>query len=187
MRLLEKSDIPLANSKVSISFVLRQLGMPDPDYAASGAKSECPFGDVFHPDGQKSFRVYDDVGAYCFACGQRWDAVSLYAQAKDLSPDDAAAELLEKVGYRKPTAEERFEFARVTPPEVDTHALSETLKIYCQRNYPLWEVLQFDDKVARKFRQCVELLPSVHTAEETKTWLTVTKQAMSKVLEEATS
>lgn len=175
-------EVSLANEKVSIEKVLSLIGMDDPSYAASGAKVDCPFMGVFHPDSGRSFRVYDGESAYCFACSEKWRSVSLYAAATDLSLDDAAVRLLEEIGYKKPTAEERFAAALNEEQPVDTHALEETLKRYCERIDPTWDMHQFDDEVAHKFRQCVELLPHVHTQDETRTWLAAAKKAMARIL-----
>jgi hypothetical protein len=177
-----RSDIGLANRIIPMSFACKGIGMPDVDYALSGAKVDCPFSTLFHPGSGKSFRIYDDASAYCYACAQSFRAVDIYAQAKDISLDEAAEQLLESFGYKEATAEERYAQAVEHPVVIDQRALEEALKTYCARNFPSWEVDQFDETVAAKFRQCVNLLPSVRTAEETKTWLTATKQAMTKVL-----
>jgi hypothetical protein len=167
-----------------MSFACKAIGMADTDYASSGAKVDCPFALLFHPDGGKSFRIYDDATAYCYACSERYLPVSLYAQAKDISLDEAAELLLEAFGYKAPTAESRFAEAVSQGLGVDQHALEDALKTFCARNFPSWETDQFVDKVAAKFRQCVELLPTVHSSEDTRVWLNAAKTAMTKVLGE---
>lgn len=179
----EKSLIPLANSLTAMSTVCGLIGMPDPNYASSGAKVDCPFRTFFHPEGQKSFRVYDDKSAYCFACGERWSPVDLYSQAKDIPVETAAEELLEAIGYRPLSPDERFQAAMENEQKVDQSSLEEALKLYCEREFPDWDTDQFEDDVARRFRQCVELLPAVHTTEDAKKWLTATKEAMSRILD----
>lgn len=183
MKLSLKSDIALANSIVSIAFACKHIGMADIDYGSSGAKINCPFETLFHPGGGKSFRMYEDANsAYCYACGQQYRPVTIVSQAKDISLDEAAEQLLEAFGYKAKTAESRYAEAVATMVKVDQHALEEALKTFCARNYPEWEILQFDDAVASKYRQCVELLPSVRTAEDTKTWLKAAKTAMTRLL-----
>jgi hypothetical protein len=182
VKLVLKSDIALANRIVPMSFACKAIGMEDIDYASSGAKVECPFESVFHPGGGKSFRIYDDATAYCYACAERYLPVSVYSIAKDVSLDDAAEQLLEAFGYKPPTAEVRFEEAVKSKSIIDQTSLEEALKTFCARNFPQWEIAQFEDEVAAKFRQCVGLLPTVHSPEEIKTWLEATKKAMTKVL-----
>lgn len=186
MKVALKSDIALANRSVTMSFVCKQIGMSDVDYASSGAKVDCPFAFLYHPDGQKSFRIYEDATAYCYACGEKFSPVQLYARVNDLSLDDASDRLLELAGYKPPTAEERFEKATSTATVIDQNALMSALKTYCARNFPDWEERQTDAAVASKFVQCVELLPYLRTPEDTRTWLGAAKTAMSRVLGEPT-
>lgn len=183
MKLELYENVSLADSKVTIHDVLTAIGYPDPDYASAGAKVNCPFMAVFHPDSGKSFRVYDNGSAYCFACSERWGPVSLYSAYTDLPLDVAAQDLLERIGYKEPTPEERVAKALSGEYDVDQHALQEALKRFCSRLDPLWEVDQFDISVARKFRQCVELLPAVRTREDTRLWLAAAKTAMTKELQ----
>lgn len=185
MKLSLKSDIGLANRIVPMSFVCKAIGMDNVDYGMSGAKIDCPFATLFHPGGGKSFRIYEDATAYCYACGEQFRPVQLYAQVKDIGLDAAAEQLLESFGYTPPSPESRFEEAVANASPIDQHALEDALKTFCARNFEDWEIDQFEDKVARKFRRCVELLPSVRTAEETKTWLSAAKTAMSRVLGES--
>lgn len=185
MKLAIKSDIGLANNIVPMSFACKAIGMADTDYASSGAKVDCPFATLFHPDGGKSFRIYDDKTAYCYACGEHYRPVQIYSIAKDLSLDEAAEQLLEAFGYKKPSAEDRFAEAVANSKIIDQHALEDALKTWCLRNFSSWEVDQFDDKVAHKFRQCVELLPLIHNDEDIRYWLEQAKLAMTNVLGES--
>lgn len=185
MKLTLTSDIGLANRIVPMSFACKAIGMANVDYGTSGAKIDCPFSTLFHPGGGKSFRIYDDTTAYCYACGESFRPVQLVAQARDISLDAAAEQLLESFGYSPPSADSRYEAAVSAPQKTDQHALEDALKTYCVRNFPDWEVAQFDDDVARKFRRCVELLPVVRNSEEAKTWLKAAKLAMTKVLRES--
>jgi hypothetical protein len=185
VKLVLDSHVGLANRIVPMSFACGQIGMPDVDYAASGAKVDCPFSTLYHPDSGKSFRIYDDTSAYCYACGEAYRPVTIFSIARDISMDDAADALLEAFGYKEASAEERFEQAVASSVAIDQRALEDALKTFCARNFPNWEVDQFDPPVAAKFRQCVTLLPSVKTVEDTHTWLAATKQAMTKVLGDA--
>ncbi len=185
--MLQTSTISLANSYVNIVQVCKMIGMEDVDYAAGGnAKIYCPFG-FYHSDGgqAKSFRIYDSNSCYCFACDESFRPVTLYARAKDITLDEAAEVILEAAGYVAPTPEARWESYLNDAPAVDQDALAEALKLYCLRIDPMWEVKQFDEKVAHKFRQCLALLPNVKTAEQVQQWRTAANQAMTKVLGES--
>ena len=184
MKLAFRSDIGLANAKVSMEFVMNAIGMPDVSYAASGAKVDCPFMSVFHPDSGKSFRVYDNTGAYCFACSERYNPVKIYALAKDISQDAAAEDLLELVGYRAPDADERIATALEDTAKVDRDSLSLALKTYCSRVDPNWDIDQFEDAPSNMLRKCLDLLTHVRSAEQTHKWLEASKIAMNRVLTE---
>lgn len=174
--------INLANDIVSMSDAYRLLGLPDADYASSGAKVACPFGSVFHPDGQKSFRIYDDRGGFCFACNERYTPVSLVAKAKDCSIAEAAEALLEAVNHKQRSAEERFAEAYAPSVAVDTDSLAEALKLYCARMFPLWGIDQFDDRVSARLRKVLDLLPSVNSEEDSRLWLEGAKTAMTNIM-----
>lgn len=182
MKLAIRSDIGLANRLVTMSTVLALIGMRDVDYAASGAKVNCPFMDVFHPGSDRSFRVYDNQHAYCYACSERYDPVKIYSLANDISSDEAAEKLLDAVGYHEPDADERFEKAQAERYDIDRQALSTALITYCTRIDPEFETSQFDERTASALRQCLDLLPNVYTSAEAKEWLRVTKIAMARVL-----
>jgi hypothetical protein len=185
VKVVIKSNVGLANRVVPMSLACKAIGMSDVDYGSSGAKIDCPFDTLFHLGGGKSFRIYDDVSAYCYACGERYLPVQLYSIAKDVSLEDAAEFLLELSGHKELSADERYAEAASSPVRIDQSALEMALKTFCARNFDSWDVTQFDIPVARKYRQCVELLPSVRTAEDTKIWLAAAKSAMTKVLGEA--
>lgn len=185
--MIQKSTILLANIHVPVTLVCKLIGMEDVDYAAGGnAKIHCPFG-FYHADGgqSKSFRIYETNNCYCFACDESFRPVTLYARAKDISLDDAAEIILEASGYIAPTPEARWADLVSETVQVNQDSLAEALKLYCQRVDPLWEVKQFDDKVAHKFRQCLELLPNVRTVEQIRQWRAAANQAMTKVLGES--
>lgn len=182
---MDENPIALANDKVSISQALMMIGMDIPDYQYGSGKLYCPFGDLYHADGgtSKAFRVYPETNsAYCFACGEAFRPVSLLAKAKGISDADAAEGLLEAIGYVPPTIDSRWEALITTPQQIDREALSEALKLACSRMSPTWEVDQFDELIATRFRKCLELLSKVHTEEEATQWLTVTKAVMRKTL-----
>lgn len=184
MKIRLASDIGLASRVVTMRDVLVAIGFPDVEYALSGAKVNCPFGAVFHPDGQRAFRVYDNESAYCYACAEKFFPVQLYAKYKDVSLDDAAEQLLELVHYKPLDADERFLQASTPAGSVDETSLIGALKTYCARTFPDWEFMQTEDEIASVFVKCTSLLPLVRTSEDGKEWLRVSKKAMTKAIGE---
>lgn len=176
----------LANERVSILEVCRQIGLEVPDEVVLGRgslKILCPFGDVFHPDGgsDPSFRIYSDTGtAYCFICQKYYTAVSLYAEVKGVSRNEAARSLLESVGYRPSLAD--FSLTVVEKPP-DSASLGAALQLYAGRICPDWEVRQFDPEVSQALLRCLSLLPRVRTSQHVSQWLEVTKKVMRTALE----
>lgn len=177
--------IELANSRVTMSQTYQLLGIPDGDYAASGAKVDCPFVDVFHPTDRKTFRVYDDSGGYCFVCTERYSPVSITSLMKQVSPTDAAEALLQATGYAPKSADERFTEA-LEAPDVDRNSLAEALKTYCERTFPLWGVDQFEDRVGDRLRKLLDILPAVRTREDARAWLEKSKESITAIMEEVT-
>lgn len=177
--------IELANSRVSMSDTYRLLGIPDGEYASSGAKVDCPFADIFHPTDRKTFRVYNDSGGYCFVCTERYSPVSITSLMKNVSPTDAAEALLQATGYAPKSPDERFADAAEDRP-VDRDSLAEALKLYCERTFPLWDVDQFEERVSARLRSVLDILPRVTTPEQSRVWLERAKEAITTTMNEVT-
>lgn len=177
------SPVAIANREVSISTACRLIDMSVDGYA----KTWCPFGDVTHADGgyDRAFRIYEDTNsAYCFACGEAFRPVSLIARARDISTDEAAAVLLEHIGYVPVDVDDRLDaLLREEEEPVDQESLASALGVFCSRIAPDWKHLQFDDSVATPYRQCLEVLSLVSTPKDAETWLTAAKMKMTRTLE----
>jgi hypothetical protein len=181
------SDVALANSRVSILEAYELIGNP----LWGTSKNYCPFGPVTHADGGASpaLRVYPDTNSsYCFACAKAWRPVTLLADSRDISIDEAAQVLLESSGYIPESVDDRLEalLAEETPA-VDADALAQALSTYCARIHPKWKSLQFDDEVAVPYRECLDLLVLVHSPQDAQKWLEATKRKMALTLERQTS
>lgn len=181
------SNIQLANSRVSLIEAARLVGMDLYEYSG---KQYCPFGHLFHADGgtAKAFRVYPETNsAFCFAgCGS-FRPVSLVAMSRGITQEEAAEYLLDLTGYVPPDIDSRWAAATATQETVDLDLLAEALKVACEGLDPLWEVHQFEEGVASKFRQCLELLPQVTTRADAARWLSGTKRIMEAQLGASTS
>ncbi len=182
----EKSEIQLANERMSIIEACNLLGMDVMDFSISSLKTYCPFGHITHEDGgqSKAFRIYPGTNsAWCFACQVYFTPVKLIAMDKDISEPDAAQWILETTNYIPPDYLSKWEaLTREEDSGLDLDSLAEALKVFCARMSPDWDAKQFDDDVSRKLRLCLGLLPKVRTKGDADKWLTTTKQVMSKTL-----
>src|SRR5882724_1752587 len=122
------SRIDVANDYVSIRKVLGWAGIyvPEVSYGRSW-KTRCPFGEMYHIDmgSEKSMRVYSDTNsAYCFqGCGYL-SPVSLHSKISGLPWQDAAEDLLQRMGYQDITDEEKWKKALDERRSVDPNYLS---------------------------------------------------------------
>lgn len=180
----EKTAIELANERMSIVQACASLGMDIYDFSISSLKVYCPFGHLYHSDGGKSkaFRIYPaSNSAWCFACNIYFTPVKLIAMDKGISELDAAEGILEATNYVAPDWESAW--ASVTAPRpIDRDALTESLKTACARLDHDWETRQFEEPVALKLRQCLELLRKVQTEEDITKWTDITTRVMQKTL-----
>lgn len=182
--------VDLADEHVSILEVCRQIGLGVPDEVLMGrasVKIYCPQGDVFHSDGgtDPTFRIYSDTNrAFCFKCNKLFTPVSLYSIAKGVSRIEAAQTLLEIIGYRYATVDlhKVNDLLLTADKPIDYACLAETLKLYCGRICPDWEVRQFDKETSCLLSKCLLLLDKVVTAYDVQNWLDITKQVMSNML-----
>lgn len=182
------STIDIANEITSIYDACELVGVEDLyDRGSSTMKTYCPFGDVSHLDGgdSKSFRVYSETNtAYCFACSKSYSPVSLIATARDISLIDAAEALLIHANYVPEDVDSQIQ-ALLDEGErifVNTDDLAEALKLHCAVIDGAWAERQFEPAVARKLSMCLALLDKVHTREDSKKWLDITKTAMTSIL-----
>lgn len=179
--------VELANSRMTIVQACNTLGMDIPDQLWGSPKFYCPFGHLFHADGGmgKAFRIYLQTNsAYCFAGCGRFEPVSLIALDKDWTDDRAAEWILDQTNYVPPDYESQWTNLQERATLVNQDALSEALKVACSRFAPDWEDLQLEDRVARTFRKCLEILPKIQTEEQAEKWLTTAKETMRRVLGE---
>lgn len=182
----ERSNIELANERLDIVQACNDLGMDINDFSISSLKVYCPFGHLYHADGGKSkaMRVYPGTNsAWCFAgCGY-FTPVKLVAMDKGISEQEAAESILEATNYIPPDWQSNWDNI-MAPRPIDKDALTETLKIACARLDKNWESRQFEEPVAHKLRQCLELLSKVATEEDITKWKDITIRVMQKTLGE---
>lgn len=176
--------VAIANEKVPIAMVCRLLGIEVPE--GGRHKVACPFGLTDHSDGgiSPAFRVYFETNsAYCFNCAHYYTPVTLASRALDLPNRDAAAYLLDHIGYRSFDFATAWHSARQYEPAIDKALLADALKTYCRRIEPAWSSRQFEPTVAALLTRCLSLLDLVTTAESVPLWLARCKEAMERELQ----
>lgn len=181
--------VALALEQVSMFEVCRQIGIDVPDDVLLGRASVklfCPQGDLYHSDGgvDPVFRIYSDTNTgWCFKCNKLFTPVSLYAITKGISQTEAAKELLEIIGFKYDSSQVKIANLLLTPDKpIDYAALAETLKAYCGRICPDWELRQFDVEISQALVRCLAILSKVKSSDDVNQWLVSTKQFMQSVL-----
>lgn len=178
-----------ANEVVSIHTVCEALGVDFSSYYGSRSKLYCPFGGVNHIDGgdSKAFKVYEDTNsAYCFACAQYYDPVSLYALAEDVTKESAAEALLEMSGWKEETFEEKWD--RLSGGDnqgYDNSNLPEALNVYCARLDPDWVVNQLEEPFSSAIARCNAVAARVKDAAQADKWLTTSKKLMKGLIDDS--
>lgn len=178
-----QSPIAVANQHVRITLAVRWAGSYVEDFAdRDSVKIHCPFEDVYHDDNEPAMRVYPAPGknnAWCFAEAQFFTPVSLLALAWDVTPEDAAAQALDRIGHTPVTYPERWRELTSSTAEPDRDALAAALRTFCERIDPLWGEHQYLPWIAEHMATCLGLLQVVHTAADCELWLSRTKDAMA--------
>ena len=176
--------VELANQEYSIVEACSYAGVQAAE--SYSGKLWCPFGEIFHADGgtARAFRVYSNTNsAYCFACGALYTPVRMVALTDDISDEEAAEAILERLGLTSKTWEERWaELATVTEELPDLDALAAALNTECRRLRPDWDVALMDGTVALTYAKCLGLLGKVRTEQDAVTWLRGAKLLIERVL-----
>lgn len=177
-----------ANEVVSIYHVCDKVGIEYATYMGDKAKLYCPFGAITHMDGgeARAFRIYEDSNsAYCFACSQYYTPVKLYSDYSDLSEEDSAEELLNEVGWKEETFDERWDRLNAPGDVYDPSYLPEALHTYCTRLDPDWVVTQMSEPYRSVVTLCVRASRAVTSAKQADQWLEAAKERMRKVIRDS--
>jgi hypothetical protein len=180
---VKRSVVAEANERVSIVTVCQMLDVDVPDDLGSRSsyKIHCPFGTIYHSDHgiSPAMRIYPDSNsAYCFSCAAYYTPVSLAAKGLDIDWRTAAAQLLDRIGYRPLDLAEVWQQVKEYTPEPDRALLADALKTFCRRIDPAWSARQFDPQIAATLTRCLSILDLVSTPEEVTLWLDSCKIAM---------
>lgn len=179
--LVSRSRETTADQLVSVVSLLRQIGTMVPDVEFGSVKVYCPFS-ILHMDHgtTRSMRVYPESNtAYCFNDCGFFTPTKLAMQAWDLSRAEAVDRLLETVEQETDNRLDNLFPVGTNPPS--TEALSEALRVYCQR-LDGWPEREFKESVIRKLEQCLALLPGVVSNTEAGQWLDACKVVMGRAV-----
>lgn len=186
--MIKDNLIDIANTRISIHYVCRLVGVDIPDYGkeSKSYKVKCMNGELYHSDGgdDPSMRVYSDTNtAFCFRCQTSFTPVWMFASFHGITSRQAAKDLLDLTGYKTKTMKEQLEelYNKTLPPP-DLPALATALKVYCSRVNKDWQSLQFSKNISESLSRCLSALDVVTTSEEAEIWLERSKLYMKKVL-----
>lgn len=177
----ERTAYELANDLTTIFRACALAGMDVPDFDYGTMKLYCPF------DDEKAFRIYAaSNSAYCFACSKKYTPVSLYAEFRGITIDEAAQSLIELAEaerrYTPPTPDARWDALMSTPFDFDRPSEAEALKMYCARIDKDWDTHQFLEDVGAVLTKCLAPLDRVNSTEELHQWRATTRRLMTTVL-----
>lgn len=177
----ERTRYQIANDLTTIFVAMNMCGMAVPEFDYGTMKVDCPF------DNERAFRVYGESNsAYCFACSKKYTPVSLIAEHRGVSIEEAATILIEKAEregrWRPPTPEGRWEALVNQPFVFDRASEAEALKLFCARIDKNWGSTQFEPRIAVRLTRCLEALEKVGSTDDLNQWRTITRSAMKKAL-----
>jgi hypothetical protein len=180
----EESVVSLANRIIAFPVAARLAGMEDvPEPRMSGSRAWCPFGEFSHLDGgrEKAMRVYYDHG-WCFAESRYFSSVGIYAEMHDLQFEEAARQLLDRIGYKPESWQKHWDEVISVSDGPDLNALAAALRVRLSARYSDWGNRQYDPVVSAALASCLGLLTRVHSEADCVTWLEGSAVVMSKAL-----
>lgn len=150
-------------------------------------KARCPYADIYHltEDAGKSMRVYSDTNTgFCYmGCGVL-TPVSVYAKLNGMSYKDAAKFLLEKVGHKLKTFDEKWADAVSDYGPVNLQGYREALDEICfQYSNGDWVSMKYSSSISSSFSQLLSILDKAQSYDDADKWLGVAKQFMIKQID----
>lgn len=145
-------------------------------------KARCPFADIYHltEDAGKSMRVYSDTNTgFCYmGCGVL-KPVSVYAKLNGVSYNEAAKFLLELVGHKLKTFDEKWQDAISEDASLNLEGYREALDELCfQHAHGQWGSLKYETSISSSFAQLLNILSKAQSYDDADKWLEVAKQHM---------
>jgi hypothetical protein len=122
------------------------------------------------------------VTGNCFAEWLYLSPVKLLVLAQELAPEEAARQLLDRIGYRPASWLERWDELQDEQPEPDYASLARALRTHLEVRYPDWGNRQLDSYVSTTLARCLGLLTRVHSEADCKLWLERSSEVMARAL-----
>lgn len=183
-----ESVVDTANRLVPFRVVLGMTNIYVPEFAyGKSFKTRCPYADIYHltASASKSMRVYLDTNTgFCYrGCGIL-TPVAVYAKLNEISYTESARFLLESVGHKLKTFDEKWEEAVSGEEDVNLEgyrqALDEICLSYCKGR---WGSLKYESSVSSSFSYLLSILSKAKSYEDADKWLTAAKAFMIKQID----
>jgi hypothetical protein len=183
-----ESIIDIANKIVPLRIVLGMTNIYVSEFTyGKSIKARCPYADIYHltEDAGKSMRVYSDTNtAFCYmGCGVL-KPVSVYAKLNGVSYKDSAKFLLEKVGHKLKTFDEKWADAVSDTGPLKLEGYREALDEIClQHSQGQWGYLKYMSSISSSFSQLLSILDKAQSYDDADKWLDIAKQHMLKQID----
>jgi hypothetical protein len=183
-----ESIVDIANRIVPFRKVLGMTNIYVSEFTyGKSIKARCPFADIYHltEDAGKSMRVYSDTNTgFCYmGCGVL-KPVSVYAKLNGVSYNVAAKFLLETVGHKLKTFDEKWQDAVSEDRPLNLEGYREALDEICfHHSQGQWGSIKYATLVSSSFSQLLSILGKAKSYEEADKWLEVAKKHMFKQID----
>ncbi len=192
--MFQKSEslVETANRLVPLRLVLEWTGIYVPDFSyAKSVKTRCPFADMFHldVDSSKSMRIYPESNTgNCFmGCGTL-TPVSVHAKLNDLAYREAAFDLLERIGHKPKSFNEKWQEAMDPPEVLIREAYRDSLIEYCRMSSEgSWMELQYKSSITFALTRSLDVLDKASSKQEAHEWLESAKMYMEPIVKDEMS
>lgn len=178
----DESPIELANRIVPLRTVLERTNIYVSEFThGKSIKARCPYADIYHlnDDASKSMRVYSDSNTgYCYmGCGVL-TPVSVYAKLNDLSYSIAAFRLLELIGHKLKSLDEKWQDAISEITELNREGYKAALLEMCSSHSAVWDELQYRTSISSNLSKMLDILDKATTEDQADRWLEVSSRVM---------
>lgn len=180
----DETPVDIANRLVPLRKVLELTNIYVTEFThGKSVKARCPYADMYHlnEDASKSMRVYSDTNTgFCYmGCGVL-TPVSVHARLNDLSFKEAAFELLDLIGHKLKTLEEKWEEAAAPALSFSREGYRDALLERCISRTSNWTVLQYRDSIVASLSVLLEILDKADNDTQADSWLDTATKVMFK-------
>lgn len=183
-----ESAIEIANRLVPLWKVLQLTSVHVPDFShGKSVKARCPYADMYHltEDASKSMRVYPESNTgYCYmGCGVL-TPVSVHARINGISYKAAAFRLLDLVGHKLKTLDEKWNDAVRSEPVFNREGYRDALVEYCRfLSGSDWTLMQYEERITSRMSSAFLVLDKASSDEDAYRWLEAAKSVMKQAID----